>query len=149
MSRISRILREAEESNIPLMLELTDIYETTSLGIEFDRKVRENIEHILKRDCLWNDGLEIVVLPDVTWNPEGAFFGGFEVFNDDEIVASGKYNGLFAVLDEEVFTKPQVEGIEIIELTISIPPGDAKRLLFLSFECLNDEEKTRMLSDLL
>lgn len=146
---ILKLIKEAEESNIALVLELTDIHETTDLRVKFDRKVRENVEYILKRDCLWSDGLEVIVLPDVSCNPDGAFFGGFEVFNGDEMVARGKFNGSFVIWDEEVFTDPQIEGIEILDLTVSLFPEDVKKLFLLSVARLSAEEKVELLAGIL
>jgi len=146
---VLKLIKEAEESNDLLELELTDILETTGLGSEFNKKVRENIEYILKRDCLWSDRLEVVVLPNIDWDCDGHYSGSFELFDNNEMVAKGEFTGHFLAWDENVFTNPQIEGIEIMDLTLYILAKDAKKLFLLSVKRLKSKEKARILVEML
>ncbi|ADC64733.1 hypothetical protein Ferp_0560 [Ferroglobus placidus DSM 10642] len=145
--RCAEVIKEAEEGNTEVVLELEDIFESSNLSHEFDRKVQENIEYILRRNCLWREGLRTAVLIcKIAPDPDDTFFGYFQVFDGTELVARGEFGGTFVVLDERAFEKPDVEGIEIVELTISLPPVDAKKLFLLDISDLGAEEKAKLLS---
>jgi len=115
---------EAEKYGEKYMsFELYDILEEASPR-ELDSKIEENIEYVLKREGLFSPDMEVIVpMGALRWECEEyscSYVADFEVFKNDEIVAYGTASG---------FMHPSNGNFVIIDMTVTIPTKDVKRLL--------------------
>lgn len=126
-------IREAERLGERKMeFELTDILEEVSIwGRELDEKLEENIEHILKREGLYDpEKMGGVVIPAGALHyecPPGEtcwYSADFEVFDKtgNRIIARGTAYGTMIPLDKKM------ETMEIMDMTVAMPTSDVKRL---------------------